>query len=96
MKDRLLLRTYCEVVHEFTELLKSRQLEPAACHKIGAEPDLITLIEANLGVGMLPDSAAKSDRIRLIQVDGLTSSAPSTFTAWPAASGRQQQAHSSS
>jgi DNA-binding transcriptional LysR family regulator len=70
MKERLLLRTYCEVVHEFTELLKSRQLEPAVCHKMGAEPDLITLIEANLGVGMLPDSATKSDRIRLIQVDG--------------------------
>ena len=71
MKERLLLRTYCELVNEFTDLLKSRQLEPAICHKMGAEPDLITLIEANLGVGMLPDSAAKSDRIRLIQVDGL-------------------------
>jgi DNA-binding transcriptional LysR family regulator len=29
------------------------------------------MIEANLGVGMLPESSARSDRMRLIGVDGL-------------------------
>ena len=38
---------------------------------MGAEPDSITLIEANLGVGMLPESATKSDRIRLLGIEGL-------------------------
>lgn len=70
-QERLLLRTYCELVNEFTDLLKSRQLEPAVCHKMGTETDLITLVEANLGVGMLPDSTTKSDRIRLIELEGL-------------------------
>jgi DNA-binding transcriptional LysR family regulator len=71
VQERLLLRTYCELVQEFTDLLTSRQLLPAICHKMGAEPDLITLIESNLGVGMLPDSAPKSDRIRVTPVEGL-------------------------
>jgi DNA-binding transcriptional LysR family regulator len=69
--ERLLMRTYCEVSNEFIDFLKSRQLHDVTCHKIGAEPDLITLIEANLGVGMLPESATKSDRIRLLGIEGL-------------------------
>ena len=71
VQERLLLRTYCELVQEFTDLLASRQVLPAICHKMGAEPDLITLIESNLGVGMLPDSAPRSDRIRVIPVEGI-------------------------
>jgi DNA-binding transcriptional LysR family regulator len=68
--ERLLLRTYCEVFDEFLDFMKSRQLDNAIRHKIVSEPDLITMIEANLGVGMLPESAAKSDRVRLIGING--------------------------
>ena len=62
----------CEVSNEeFKDFLKSRQLHEVTYHKMGAEPDLITLIEANLGVGMLPESATKSDRIKLLSIAGL-------------------------
>jgi DNA-binding transcriptional LysR family regulator len=70
-KERLLLRTYCEVAHEFNDFLKSRQLHEVICHKMGAEPDLVTLIEANLGIGMLPESTSRSERIRLLTIEGL-------------------------
>ena len=59
--ERLLLRTYCELADEFNDFLKSRQLQPAICHRMDAEPDLVTLIDANLGVGMLPESTTRSD-----------------------------------
>ncbi len=69
--ERLLMRTYCEVSNEFNEFLKSRNLHEIICHKLGAEPDLITLIEANLGVGMLPESTTRSEHIRLLSIEGL-------------------------
>ena len=70
-KERLLMRTYCEVSNDFNDFLKSRQLQEVICHKMGAEPDLVTLIEANLGVGMLPESTTKSERISLMTIEGL-------------------------
>jgi DNA-binding transcriptional LysR family regulator len=70
-KERLLMRTYCEVSNDFNDFLKSRQLHEVICHKMGAEPDLVTLIEANLGVGMLPESTSKSERISLMTIEGL-------------------------
>ena len=70
-KECLLMRTYCEVSDDFNDFLKSRQLQEVICHKMGAEPDLVTLIEANLGVGMLPESTTKSERISLMTIEGL-------------------------
>ena len=69
--ERILLRTYCEMVDEFLEFLESQQLNTIISHKIVSEPDLVTLVEANLGIGMLPESTARPDRVRLVSVDGL-------------------------
>lgn len=69
--ERLLLRTYCEVAGEFEDFLKSRQLHTVVSHKIVSDRDLVTLVEANLGVGMIPESTPRSERIRLIETTGL-------------------------
>jgi DNA-binding transcriptional LysR family regulator len=69
--ERLLLRTYCEVADEFEDFLKSRQLHTVVSHKIVSDSDLVTLVEANLGVGMIPESTPRSERIRLIETTGL-------------------------
>jgi DNA-binding transcriptional LysR family regulator len=69
--EHILLRTYCEMVDDFLEFLKNEKLNTVVSHKIVSEPDLVTLVEANLGVGMLPESAAKPDRVRLLSVEGL-------------------------
>jgi DNA-binding transcriptional LysR family regulator len=70
-EERLLLRTYCEVFDEFLDFMKSRQLHAAISHRIVSEPDLVTMIEADLGIGMLPQSTGRSDRVRLIDINGL-------------------------
>jgi DNA-binding transcriptional LysR family regulator len=59
------------MVDEFLEFVKSQQLDAIVSHKIVSEPDLVTLVEANLGIGMLPESTAKPDRVRLVAVEGL-------------------------
>jgi DNA-binding transcriptional LysR family regulator len=69
--EHLLLRTYCEVADEFADFVNSRRLDAVTAHKMVSEPDLVTMVEANLGVGMLPESASKSDRVRLISINGL-------------------------
>jgi DNA-binding transcriptional LysR family regulator len=69
--ERLLMRTYCEVADEFENFLKDRQLHTVISHKIVSERDLVTLIEANLGVGMIPESTPRSESVRLIETNGL-------------------------
>jgi DNA-binding transcriptional LysR family regulator len=69
--ERLLVRTHCEVVEEFSDFLKSRQLHSVISHKIVSDPDLVAMVEANLGIGMLPESAAEPDRVRLVGIKGL-------------------------
>jgi len=69
--DHLLLRTYCEVASAFEDFLKSRQLRAVVGHKIVSEPDLVTMVAANLGIGMVPESTPRPDRVRLISINGL-------------------------
>jgi len=69
--ERLLLRTYCEVGDEFVAFLKSRQFREIVGHKMVSEPDLVTMVAANLGIGMLPESTPRSDRVRLTAINGL-------------------------
>lgn len=69
--ERLIWRTYCEHAAEFEDFLRSRQLHSAISHKVASEHDLIALLEANLGVGVLPSSAPRSENIKLIPINGL-------------------------
>lgn len=67
--ERLLWRAYCEYSAEFEDLLKSRKLHTAMSHKLVSEHDLLALLEANLGVGVLPSSATRSKDIKLIPIN---------------------------
>lgn len=70
-KERLITRTYCENISDFEGILKDRQVTPGAGHKTCSEQDLIAMLEANLGVGMLPESAPRSEKIKLLPLDGI-------------------------
>ncbi|MEE9590524.1 MAG: LysR family transcriptional regulator [Hyphomicrobiaceae bacterium] len=69
--ERLLWRTYCEHAVEFEDFLKNRQLHMAISYKVVSEHDLLALIEANLGVAVLPPSAPSSEDTKLITINGL-------------------------
>lgn len=70
-KERLITRTYCENFADFENVLKERQVTPGPGHQICSEQDLIAMLEANLGVGMLPQSAPKSAKIKLLPLEGV-------------------------
>jgi DNA-binding transcriptional LysR family regulator len=54
--ERFLSRPYCEMAESLVSLLRSHGLEHEAKHKMVSEHDLAPLLQANLGVGILPRS----------------------------------------
>jgi DNA-binding transcriptional LysR family regulator len=70
-EERILTRTHCEHLSEISGFLKGHQCEDAPRHQVGSEPDVVTLLEANLGVAILPASTAKSDSVKLVPINDL-------------------------
>ena len=54
--ERLLVRGYCEQAGEFAELMRSHDIDVSRGHEVASEGDLIALVEANLGVAVVPNS----------------------------------------
>lgn len=71
-KEKFLARTYCELTDQFADFLKEAQAAPAVVHQMVSEYDYVALIEAGLGVGMLPESAPHSDKIWRLPINGLS------------------------
>ena len=69
--ERLLARPYCESAGAFSELARERDLKLAGQHAMGCEDDLMQLADAELGVGILPQTTPCPDGLRRIRVDGL-------------------------
>jgi DNA-binding transcriptional LysR family regulator len=85
--ERLIIRTYCEVTEDFTNLLEAQQVHPKVSHKLVSEQDYLVLLEANLGVGLMPESAVRSSCLVCVPVRGLDLSRSVSLYA---VSGRQR------
>jgi DNA-binding transcriptional LysR family regulator len=70
-REHLIIRSHCEVTEEFANFLEAQQVHPKVLHKLVSEQDYLVLLEANLGVGLMPESAVRSSRIKCIPVRGL-------------------------
>jgi DNA-binding transcriptional LysR family regulator len=70
-RERLIIRTYCEVTEDFTDFLESHQVHPKVSHKLVSEQDYLVLLEANLGIGLMPESAVRSSRVTCVPLRGL-------------------------
>src|SRR5882672_6899520 len=57
-EERLLVRTYCEQAEELAAFLRGNGIAVEHAHEINSERDLITLLDANMGVAIVPRSAA--------------------------------------
>ena len=55
-QERLMVRTYCETTPEMLDLLRVREFDVTRFHEVGADGDLLALLEAGLGVALLPRS----------------------------------------
>src|SRR5262245_4709727 len=70
-KERLLERTYCEHRAEIFDFLTGLADATSPGHKVVSEHDLLTLLDANLGVSIAPMSAASSASVKLVPIRGL-------------------------
>jgi DNA-binding transcriptional LysR family regulator len=66
--ERLVVRTFCETTPALLELLRSHDFDVDRCHEAGAESDLLALIEAGVGVALMPQSARLPDSVMRIAV----------------------------
>lgn len=69
--EQLLSRAYCELASRLNTSLRERGVEVDHCHEISSERDLIALLEADIGVAILPDTSPIPQTLKRAAVDGL-------------------------
>jgi DNA-binding transcriptional LysR family regulator len=55
-QERLLMRPYCEQAEQVSAFLRSRNIASAHTHELSSERDLLSLLDANIGVAFVPES----------------------------------------
>ena len=69
--ERLLERDYSEQAGELAELLGARDIVIKRGHEVMSDRDLFALLEAEVGVAMVPRSVSVTPGLRRVPVDGL-------------------------
>jgi DNA-binding transcriptional LysR family regulator len=69
--EQWLLRNYCEHAERFRASLREQGLDIACGHEISSERDLIELLEAEVGVAVMPDTSPVPQTLKRTRVDGL-------------------------
>jgi len=70
-EERFVVRTCCESTPALLELLRAQDFDVGRCHETGADSDLIALVEAGVGVALMPRSAKVPDTLMRIAVERL-------------------------
>jgi DNA-binding transcriptional LysR family regulator len=68
--ERILLRPYCEHHPSFEALLKDVVGKADCRHEVGSDQDLISLVEAGLGIGIVPRSTEAPTCLRRVPLAG--------------------------
>jgi DNA-binding transcriptional LysR family regulator len=55
-QERFMVRTYCETTPALLDLLRAREFDVTRFHEVSADGDLLALLDAGLGVALLPRS----------------------------------------
>jgi DNA-binding transcriptional LysR family regulator len=64
--ETLLINTECEMVEELKARLEGNGIVGAATHQVATQEDLLALLDANLGVAIIPDGTSGTDGFRRI------------------------------
>jgi DNA-binding transcriptional LysR family regulator len=70
-QQRFLVRSYCEHAGALAEFLRSRGIDMDHCHEVTSERDLSALLDANMGVVLVPASAGGTQVWKRTPVEGL-------------------------
>lgn len=69
--EQLLSRRYCEHAGRIDDTLRAHGLNVEGKHEVASERDLIELLEADIGVAVIPHTASTPATLRRAAVDGL-------------------------
>ena len=70
-RERWLRRIYCEHFEQVMSLIQSHDLNIDQGYELTSEGDLITLLEADLGIAFAPRSTSCPETLKLLPVKGL-------------------------
>lgn len=88
-RARLLPRTYCEQAPALNALLDGHEIAHAVSDTIASDHDLLALLQANVGVSVMPASSNVSDELRFLHVEDLSIDRPVVLYA---VAGRERSA----
>jgi DNA-binding transcriptional LysR family regulator len=69
--EQLLARNYCEHAERHGASLREHGLDIARGHEISCERDLIELVEADVGIAVIPDTSPIPETLKRTPVEGL-------------------------
>jgi len=69
--QQLLSRGYCEYAERLNATLRAGHVGVDGSHDISSEHDLIKLLEADIGIAIMPSSTSISEALRRTAIDGL-------------------------
>ncbi len=69
--EQLLSRTYCEHGDRLGASFRAHGLDVDGSHEISSERDLIELVEADIGVAIVPDTSPLPESLKRTPVEGL-------------------------
>ena len=70
-QEHWLRRAYCEHFEQAMSLIRSHNLDVDQGHELTSERDLITFLEANLGIAFVPRSTSCPETLRQLPVEGM-------------------------
>ena len=70
-QERLMVRTYCETTEPLLELLRAMDFDVTRFHEVSADGDLLSLLEAGVGVALVPRSTQNPATLARITVGDL-------------------------
>ena len=71
LTERFLIHANGEMAAELMGCLTANGIVNLAAHEIATESDLVALLEASLGIAIIPASAARSERLSRVPLRGL-------------------------
>jgi DNA-binding transcriptional LysR family regulator len=69
--EQLLSRNYCEHAERLGASLRDHGLDVDRSHEISSERDLIELLEADIGIAVVPETSPLPESLKRTQVEGL-------------------------
>jgi len=69
--ERLLSRSYCEILEPTQNLLRDYGIVSNINHRIASDNDLVALLQTNVGVAIVPERFPASQPLKHVRVDGL-------------------------